>query len=168
MPANPLRAALSALAVSGTLALTAGAALAQSPPTLQQYPLSDRFFGPGGAVFPDYVTPTEYGTSFLIGGNGSRSALFAAGTADMNCQQTQVPSIRVLSAPATGKVVIGYGSFRATGIDGGASTLCVGRVAKGLVVSFKGKAAPGERIVLRVTYPPRGAWYDHTVAIPAR
>lgn len=168
MPAIPVRAALSALAVSGTLLLAAGTAFAQSPPTLQQYPLSDRVFGPGGAVFPDYVTPSEYGTSFLIGGSGTRSALFAAGTADMNCQQTQVPSIRVLSAPATGKVTIGYGAFRPTGIDGGASTLCLGRPAKGLVVGFRGKAAAGERIVLRVTYPPRGAWYDHTVAIPVR
>ncbi|MDI4656176.1 hypothetical protein [Xanthobacter autotrophicus] len=172
MPAIVLRAALSALAVSaGLLAgllATSGEGFAQSPPTLQEYPLRDRIFGPGGAVFPDYVTPSEYGTAFLIGGSGTRSALFAAGTADFNCQQTQVPAIRVLSAPPGGQVFIRYGSFTARAIDGGATTLCLGRPARGLIVSFKGKAAPGSQIALRVTYPPRGAWYDHVIPVPPR
>ena len=168
MPAIVLRAALSALAVSAGLLAASGASFAQSPPTLQEYPLRDRIFGPGGAVFPDYVTPSEYGTAYLIGGSGTRGALFAAGTADFNCQQTQVPTIRVLSAPPGGQVFIRYGSFTARAIDGGATTLCLGRQAKGLVVSFKGKAAPGSQIALRVTYPPRGAWYDHVITVPPR
>jgi hypothetical protein len=168
MPAIVLRAALSALAVSAGLVAFSGEGFAQSPPTLQEYPLRDRIFGPGGAVFPDYVTPNEYGTAYLIGGSGTRSALFAAGTADFYCQQTQVPTIRVLSAPPGGQVFIRYGSFTARAIDGGATTLCLGRQAKGLVVSFKGKAAPGSQITLRVTYPPRGVWYDHVIPVPAR
>ncbi|MFG1299043.1 hypothetical protein V5F49_04520 [Xanthobacter sp. V3C-3] len=168
MPATFPRAALSALVLVAGLAASAGAAFAQSPPSLQQYPLQDRIFGPGGAVFPDYVTPSEYGVGYYIGGTGTRAALFAAGTADFNCQQTQVPTIRVLSAPPGGKVMIGYGSFTARAIDGGATTLCLGRQLKGVVVSFKGKAAPGSTIALRVTYPPRGAWYDHVITLPPR
>lgn len=157
-----------AVAISAGMLLTAGDALAQSPPSFEQYPLRDRVFGPGGAVFPDYVTPPEYGVSFMIGGGGSRSALFAAGTSDYNCQQTQIPTIQVLSAPPGGKVGIQYGRFVATGIDGGHTTRCLGQPAKGLIVSFKGKAAPGSTIALRVTYPPRGAWYDHVITIPPR
>lgn len=168
MPAVSLRAALSAIAVSACGLATAGGALAQSPPTFQQYPLRDRLFGPGGAVFPDYVTPSEYGVTFMTGGSGSRSALFAAGTSDYNCQQTQIPTIQVLSAPAGGKVQIRYGSFLGTAIDGGYTTRCLGQPAKGLIVSFKGKAAPGAAIKLRVIYPPRGVWYDHVIPVPAR
>ncbi|MFS8038683.1 hypothetical protein ACI7BZ_17290 [Xanthobacter sp. AM11] len=167
MPATPLRAALSALAVSLGLAASAGAALAQSPPTFQDYPLRDRVFGPGGAVFPDYVTPTDSGIAYLTG-LGGKGSVFAAGTADFNCQQTQVPTIKVLSAPAGGKVTVRYGAFTATGIDGGLTTLCLGRALKGAVVSYKGKAAPGAQIALRVTYPTRGAWYDHVVPVSPR
>lgn len=157
-----------AVAVSAGLLVSAGAALAQSPPTFEQYPFRDRVFGPGGAIFPDYVTPYESGVSFMIGGGGSRKALFAAGTSDYNCQQTQIPTIQVLSAPPGGKVGIQYGRFVATGIDGGRTTKCIGQPAKGLIVSYKGKAAPGSTIKLRVTYPPRGEWYDHVITIPPR
>lgn len=157
-----------AVAVSAGLLVSAGAALAQSPPTFEQYPFRDRVFGPGGAIFPDYVTPYESGVSFMIGGGGSRSALFAAGTSDYNCQQTQILTIQVLSAPPGGKVSIQYGRFVATGIDGGRTTKCIGQPAKGLIVSYKGKAAPGSTIKLRVTYPPRGEWYDHVITIPPR
>ena len=157
-----------AVAVSTGLLVSASAALAQSPPTFEQYPFRDRVFGPGGAIFPDYVTPYESGVSFMIGGGGSRSALFAAGTSDYNCQQTQIPTIQVLSAPPGGKVGIQYGRFVATGIDGGRTTKCIGQPAKGLIVSYKGKAAPGSTIKLRVTYPPRGEWYDHVITIPPR
>lgn len=164
------------LAVAAAFACTAlGAthALAQSPPSLQEYPLRDRILGPGGAVFPDYVTPSEGGTSFLTGRGTAKGAIFAAGTTDYNCQQTEVPTITVLSAPARGKVKVGYGSFVATGIDGGAlgyagggaTTKCLGQTLKGTVVSFKGRAAPGETVTLRVTYPTLGAWYDHVVPV---
>lgn len=173
MTARPSRVPLAALALAlAALApaavLPAGGALAQSPPSLQEYPLRDRIFGPGGAVFPDYVTPSEYGVSFMTAYPGTRKALFAAGGSDNNCQQTQIPTIRVLSAPPGGKVLIGFGGFTATGIDGGFTTLCVGRPAKGLIVGFKGKAAPGAQIALRVTYPPRGVWYDHVISVPPR
>lgn len=168
MPATPFRAALSALALAAGVIATAGVAQAQTPPTFQQYPLRDRVFGPGGAIFPDYVTPSEYGVTYMIGGSGTRSALFAAGTSDYNCQQTQIPTIQVLSAPPGGKVMIQYGSFIGRAIDGGYTTRCLGQPAKGLIVSFKGKAAPGSQIALRVTYPPRGAWYDHVITVPPR
>ncbi|QRG05250.1 hypothetical protein EZH22_19390 [Xanthobacter dioxanivorans] len=169
MPATRVRAALSALAMTAAaLLIPAGSALAQSPPTFQEYPLRDRVFGPGGAVFPDYVTPSEYGVTFMTGGTGTRSALFAAGTSDYNCQQTQIPTIQVLSAPPGGKVQIRFGAFTASAIDGGYTTRCLGRPAKGLIVSFKGKAAPGSRIALRVIYPPRGVWYDHVIPVPAQ
>ncbi|MEP9353265.1 hypothetical protein ABLE93_06645 [Xanthobacter sp. KR7-65] len=173
MPAAPFRAAFStlvlgAVSLAGAAVVPAGGALAQTPPTFQQYPLGDRVFGSGGAIFPDYVTPSEFGVTYMIGGSGTRSALFAAGTSDYNCQQTQIPTIQVLSAPPGGKVAIQYGSFIGRGIDGGYTTRCLGQPAKGLIVSFKGKAAPGSQIALRVTYPPRGAWYDHVIPVPPR
>jgi len=185
--ATPALATLSlaALALAAPLAVGASGALAQSPPTLEQYPLRDRIFGPGGAVFPDYVTPSEFGITYYTGagstagkgggkgggesGNKSGSnAIFGAATADFNCQQSQVPTIQVLSAPRGAKVSTGFGSFIATGRDGGAITPCMGRPMKGTVVRYKGRAAPGESVRLRVTYPTLGAWYDHVVPVPAR
>lgn len=161
-----IRMGLAALAALAPLGLAAGAG-AQSLPTLQQYPLRDRIFGSGGAFFPDYVTPSERGSSFYTGvAQGKRGAIFAVGTADFNCQQTQNPTIRVLAVPPGGRVFIAPGSFVATGIDAG-TTRCLGRTLRGLVVTYKGPRTPG-RVSLRVTYPPRGAWFDHVVAVPAR
>lgn len=168
MPAVSFRVALSALAAAAGLLAGAGGALAQSLPSFEQYPLRDRVFGSGGALFPDYSNPSERGTTFVTGGAGTRASLFAAGTIDFNCQQTQVPAIRVLSAPPTGQVRVGFSRFTITGTDGGRPTRCMGQAARGMVVSFKGKAAPGAQVRLRVTYPPMGAWYDHTVTIPPR
>lgn len=168
MPAVPFRIALSAFAAAASFLAGAGEALAQSPPSLQDYPMRDRFFGSGGALFPDYSNPSERGTTFVTGGNGTRASLFAAGTIDFNCQQTQVPTIRVLSAPPTGQVLVGFSRFTITGWDGGRPTRCTGQTTRGMVVSFKGKAAPGSQVRLRVIYPPMGAWYDHTVTIPPR
>lgn len=164
MPAISFRAVLSAVALAAGLAGSAGSALAQNAPTLQEYPLSERIFGPGGAVFRDYVTPDQYGIAFYTG-IGGKGSVFAAGTADFNCQQTQVPTIKVLSAPPGVQVLVGYGAFRATAIDGGVTTLCLGRQLKGLVVTTRGKAPRGSAITLRVTYPNLGAWYDHVVPL---
>lgn len=163
--------ALRATSLLAGLLLATGAAGAQSLPSLQQYPLRDRVFGSGGAFFPDYVTPSDYSSSYLIGRGSTKGAIFAAGTADYNCQQTQVPTITVLSAPQPAKVKVRYGSFLATGIDGGsgiANTKCVGQTMKGMVVTYKGRAAPGDTVTLRVTYPTLGAWYDHVVPVSAR
>lgn len=157
--------------IAGALAfatLLAAGAQAQTLPTFEQYPLRDRVFGPGGAFFPDYVTPYERGIAYMTGGGTSRHDVFAAGTTDFNCQQTQVPDITVLSAPSRGTVKVRYGSFLATGTDGGATNPCLGHTLKGMVVSYKGRAAPGEMIRLRVTYPTLGAWYDHVVPVPTR
>ena len=158
-----------AFAVLALGALSATGAAAQSLPTLDQYPLRERVFGSGGAFFPDYVTPSYSGITYVTGtGVGTKGAIFAAGTTDFNCQQTQVPTITVLSAPAKGRVTIGYGAFVATGRDGGAMNPCLGRTLKGLVVTYKGPAAPGEQVTLRVTYPTLGAWYDHVVPVRVR
>ncbi|WP_454915763.1 hypothetical protein [Xanthobacter sediminis] len=157
-----------------TLCLTLGAtgAGAQTLPTLEQYPLRERILGPGGALFRDYVNPSQPGISYITGiGPGAslpRGAIFAAGTTDFFCQQSQVPTITVISAPAGAKIGVGYGPFVATGTDGGAANPCIGRPAKGTVVTFKGRRAPGQSVTLRVTYPTLGAWYDHVVPVPAR
>ncbi|MFG1432622.1 hypothetical protein V5F44_11875 [Xanthobacter sp. V2C-8] len=165
-----LRLALATLVLP--LAIGATGAAAQSLPTLQQYPLRDRILGPGGAFFPDYVTPSYSGYSYMTGmGPGARlpkGAIFAAGTVDYNCQQSQVPTINVVSAPPGAKVSVAYAPFTITGTDGGATTPCLGRPTKGAVVFFKGRRAPGQSVTLRVTYPSLGAWYDHVVPVPAR
>ncbi|WP_234051769.1 MULTISPECIES: hypothetical protein [unclassified Xanthobacter] len=167
-----LRLVLAALATPLALGAAATCAGAQSLPTLEQYPLRDRVFGPGGAFFPNYVTPSQPGISYMIGMGPAaqlpKGGIFAAGTSDYNCQQSQVPTIKVLSAPPGAKVSVAYGRFVATGIDGGATNLCVGHPAKGAVVQYKGRRAPGQTVTLRVTYPSLGAWYDHVVAVPAR
>lgn len=151
--------------------LSAGssAALAQSPPSFQEYPLRDRIFGPGGAVFPNYVTPSIPGIAYLIGSSGGpKGTIFGTATADMNCQASQWPTVKVVSAPPTGKVVVQPGTFVASGTDAG-STYCLGRPVSGLVVRYVGRPPKGgARIALRVTYPPLGAWYDHVVNVPAR
>lgn len=167
-----LRLALAALALPLALGAAATGAGAQSLPSLEQYPLRDRVLGPGGAFFPNYVTPSQPGISYMIG-QGPRAGLpkggiFAAGTSDFNCQQSQVPTIKVLAAPPGAKVSIAYGRFTATGTDGGAANPCIGRPAKGAVVTLKGRRAPGQSVTLRVTYPTLGAWYDHVVPVPAR
>lgn len=169
-----LRLATRCIALAG-LVTTLGAATgagAQSLPTLEQYPLRERVLGPGGAFFRDYVNPSQPGISYITGtgpgANLPKGAVFAAGTTDFFCQQSQVPTIRVLSAPAGARVRVGYGRFVATGTDGGAANPCIGRPAKGAVVTVKGRRARGETVTLRVTYPTLGAWYDHVVPVSAR
>ncbi|GGF72182.1 hypothetical protein GCM10007301_34960 [Azorhizobium oxalatiphilum] len=176
-----LRCALSAFVLAGTaLAGSALPALAwpEGLPTPEQYPLRDRLFGSGGAFFPNYSMPSEYGLGFVIasgpslnGGvvKGSARAglpVFATGTVDFNCQAEERPKITVLSAPAGGKVVVTPGMFVAAGTDAG-STKCLGQPVSGAVVRYVGRAPQGGTIALRVTYPHLGAWYDHVVPVPA-
>ncbi|MFG1478648.1 hypothetical protein V5F53_08250 [Xanthobacter sp. V4C-4] len=172
MMRTDLRLALAALALPLALGAAATGAGAQSLPTLEQYPLRERILGPGGAFFPNYVTPSQPGIAYVTG-EGARAglpkgAVFAAGTVDFLCQQSQVPTIKVLAAPPGAKVSVAYGPFVATGTDGGAANPCVGRPAKGAVVSVKGRRAANQSVTLRVTYPTLGAWYDHVVPVPAR
>ncbi|MDQ0506571.1 hypothetical protein [Xanthobacter agilis] len=165
-----LRLVLATLALP--VALGASGAGAQSLPTLEQYPLRDRVFGPGGAFFPNYVTPSMPGISYMTGmGPAARlpkGAIFGAATMDFLCQQSQAPTIAVVSAPPGARISVSFGPFVATGTDGGATNPCLGHPAKGAVVSFKGRRAPGQSVTLRVTYPTLGAWYDHVVPVPAR
>lgn len=150
-----------AAALAPVLATVAPAA-AQSPPSLQQYPLSDRFFGSGGAVFPNYVTPSVGGYAFLTG--GAPRAIFAAGTADFNCQPSQAPTITAIALPPGGRIRVKLGAYTPTGTDGGAGwgTRCLGQPLSGSVVTYKG---PPGQVTLRVAYPPQGFWYSHTLAV---
>lgn len=153
------------LAASLLMALAQGA-LAQSPPSFQEYPLKDRVFGPGGAVFPNYVTPSEPSIAYVTG-SGSGIA-FGAATVDFLCQTEQRPIITVLKPPASGKVQVQAGTFVARATDAG-STFCLGYPATGTVVRYVGRPPKGgTQFVVRVTYPHLGAWYDHVVIIPGR
>ncbi|TCT07571.1 hypothetical protein [Aquabacter spiritensis] len=144
-------------------------AFAQSPPSFQEYPLRDRILGPGGAVFPNYVTPSESSIAYLTGAaGGPKGIAFGAATVDFLCQTEQRPTITILSAPPRGKVVVTPGAFVATATDAG-STFCLGRRVEGAVVRFVGRPPKGGvKIALRVTYPHLGAWYDHVVEVPSR
>lgn len=145
-------------------ATTAG--FAQSPPSFQEYPLRDRILGPGGAVFPNYVTPSESRIAYLTG--TGRGILFGAATVDFLCQAEQRPVITLLSPPASGKVVITPGTFMASRTDAG-STFCLGQPVSGAVVKYVGRPPKaGTQFALRVTYPHLGAWYDHVVQVPGR
>ncbi len=159
-----VRATLFPLATAALFAAGLGGAAAQSPPSLQEYSLYDRFFGSGGAVFPNYSRPSEGGIAYVIGRGSARGDIFAAGTADFNCQPSQAPRIEVMSAPQGGQVFTRLGNFTATGIDAGI-TKCVGQKAFGSVVSYKGPRTPGATVTLRVIYPTLGAWYTHVVPV---
>lgn len=153
----------SGLAAGLVVALAAIApAAAQSPPSLQQYPLYDRFFGPGGAFFPNYVTPSVNGFVFLTG--AAPRAIFAAGTADYNCQPSQAPTITAIALPPGGRIGTRIGGFTATGTDNGIGwgNRCIGEPVGGTVVTYKG---PPGRVTLRVAYPPQGLWYTHAIVV---
>lgn len=151
-------------ALLGVGASTAG--LAQSPPSFQEYPLRDRIFGPGGAVFPNYVTPSEPWIAYVTG--SGQGIAFGAATVDFICQAEQRPVITVIQPPAKGKVVVSPGTFVASRTDGG-STFCLGRPVSGAVVRYVGRPPKGgTQFAVRVTYPHLGAWYDHVVQVPGR
>lgn len=130
----------------------------------------NEWWGGGSGLFSrGYVTPDEDTPGYLTGGGrGNRNIVFAAATVDSRCQMEEAPRIAVLS-PNAGRVTISLGSFVATGNDAG-STYCMGRKVRGTIVSYAGKPARGERIVLRVLYPavsdrPGGRTYDHQVVV---
>ncbi len=158
------RATLFPLVTAALLGAGMVGAAAQSPPSLQEYSLRDRIFGSGGALFPDYSNPSEGGIAYVIGHGSRRGDIFAAGTADFNCQPSQAPRIEVMSAPAGAQVSLRLGKFIATGTDRGL-TRCVGQQAQGTVVSYKGPRSPGATVRLRVIYPTLGAWYTHIVKV---
>lgn len=141
------------------------------PPTFEEYPLWDRLFGSGGAIFPDYrMPPTDKNgrtpVSLLTGGGVGRT-VFAAATADSLCQWQQVPVVTVIRGPSSGQLATDIGPFVATGLDAG-TTRCVGRQVRGTRVTFVGRLpARPEQVTLRVAYPFRSA-YTHVVTLPAR
>ncbi|MGU3493255.1 hypothetical protein ACLBXM_04360 [Xanthobacteraceae bacterium A53D] len=176
-----LRCALSALVIGAAALAGSGAPAFAWPdglPTYEQYPLRDRIFGSGGAFFPNYSMPSEDGIAYVIASGGALNGgvvkgtaraglpIFATGTVDFNCQPSQRPQVRVLSAPAGGKVVVSPGRFVAAGTDAG-STKCLGQPVSGQVVRYVGPTRGGA-VTLRVTYPTMGAWYDHVVQVPGR
>lgn len=156
-----LRTALAAAGLAAAVTASLPAA-AQQPPSLQEYPLRDRFFGPGGAVFPNYVRPSVGGIAFFTG--TARGAIFASGTADFNCQQAQVPNIRAIALPPGGRIRTRIAPFTLTGTDGGAGwgNRCVGRSMPGTVVTYKG---PRGLVTLRVSYPPNNISTTHTLSV---
>lgn len=141
------------------------------PPDFQTYPLWERIFGFGGAIYPDYVAPPSYkGQSKLayLTGGGTGRVVFAAATVDEFCQMAQAPDIKVLQPPAGGTLNFELGHFIAVRPDGG-SHRCLGRQVEGWRVSYRGRAPRGgTTATLRVSYPYVGRSYTHVVAIPAR
>jgi len=146
------------------------------PPTFQQYPLLDRLFGPGGAIFPGYTSPAMNSISYqrlaLLTGGGAGRVVFAAGMADTSCQPADAPTITVLSAPAGVNLSTDYGRFVATGNDAG-STYCFGRTLRGTRLVLVGRAPRGGgSVTLRVSWPRvgrnGGTSYTHTVPLPAK
>ncbi|GLK73834.1 hypothetical protein KHC23_00310 [Ancylobacter dichloromethanicus] len=141
------------------------------PPTFQQYPLMDRIFGFGGAIFPGYVSPSggrnDYERRGFLTGGGNGPVLFAAGSADSLCQMTQAPQVKVLSAPPGVKLHFTIGKFIATGVDGG-SHRCLGKPVGGVLVTYKGRAPAGATATLRVSYPFKRISYTHVVSFPRK
>lgn len=143
------------------------------PPTLQEYPLLPRIFGPGGAIFPGYVSPIDQNedtrVSLLTGGGGRM--VFAAGTADTRCQTEQAPTITVVSAPPGVNLTTDYGNFTVDAVQAG-SSFCVGRVIQGTRVFITGRLPRGGGVAtLKVAYPQvgrMGRTYTETVTLPAR
>lgn len=141
------------------------------PPSFQQYPLLQRIFGGGGAIFPNYVDPgdgrRQSWTGFVTGGGEGRM-IFAAGTVDRLCQDGEVPRITPLDPLPPGvKLSFDLGPFIATGSDG-RGNLCIGRQVRGTRVFSAGRPPhAGATVRLRVAYP-RAASRTHVVTIPAR
>ncbi len=141
------------------------------PPSFQEYPLLNRIFGFGGAIFPGYVDPgngrRQSWTGFVTGG-GQGNLVFAAGTVDRLCQDGEVPRITPLDPLPPGvKLNFDLGPFIATGSDGRGNG-CFGRQVRGTRVFSVGRAPhAGATVRLRVAYP-RAASRTHVVTIPAR
>ena len=106
--------------------------------------------------------PDAYVVNYYTGG-GNGDGLFAAGTANQQCTNQGEPVITVLSASPGVKLAIRPGSFVVTGTDYG-YLVCQGMRLPGMVVTGTGA---GEAVI-KVTYPPDGQWYTHTLKLPPR
>ncbi|WP_127090178.1 hypothetical protein [Aquabacter cavernae] len=106
--------------------------------------------------------PDAYVVNFYTGG-GSDGVLFAAGTANQQCTNLGAPDISVVSASPGVTLSIRPGSFVVTGTDYG-YLVCEGQRMQGTIVTGTGSG----QAVIKVTYPPVGQWYTHTLTLPAR
>ncbi|MEW6257741.1 MAG: hypothetical protein AB1592_17440 [Pseudomonadota bacterium] len=116
--------------------------------------------GPAARAFMNN-DPDAFVVNFYTGG-GSDGVLFAAGTANQQCTNLGLPDISVVSASPGVKLSIQPGSFIITGTDYG-YMVCQGQRLPGMVVRGTGKG----QAVIKVTYPPVGQWYTHTLTLPA-
>jgi hypothetical protein len=121
-------------------------------------------------LFSPHITTIQDEPGYLTGNASSArptragKLVFAAATVDQYCQQDGMPTVTVLDAPRDGRVTTDLGNFVAVSNDGG-SKFCIGRTVRGTRVFYQGRAAAGERIALRVTYPTKGLIYDHVVSV---
>ncbi|MFG1427562.1 hypothetical protein [Roseixanthobacter glucoisosaccharinicivorans] len=106
--------------------------------------------------------PDAYVTNFFTGG-GSGGILFAAGTANQECLNIGPPAIEVISASPGVHLSIRPGTFIVTGTDYG-YLVCQGQRLAGTIVTGTGTGTAQ----IRVTYPPIGQWYTHTLTLPGR
>lgn len=114
----------------------------------------------GAQARPDN-DPDAYVVNYYTGG-GTDGVLFAAGTANQQCTNLGAPDITVVSASPGVKLSIQPGTFVVTGTDYG-YLVCQGQRLKGMVVSGTGRG----QAVIKVTYPPIGQWYTHTLTLPS-
>ena len=106
--------------------------------------------------------PDAFVVNYFTGG-GKDGVLFAAGTANQQCVPQGVAQIQVISASPGVTLSITQGSFVVTGTDYG-YLVCLGQRLPGTLVRGTGT---GEARI-RVTYPPLGQWYEHTLILPGR
>jgi len=106
--------------------------------------------------------PDAYVVNFFTGG-GSDGVLFAAGSANQKCISLGLAQIQVLSTSPGVRLTVQPGTFVVTGTDYG-YLVCLGQRIPGTIVT--GSGAGEARI--RVSYPPIGQWYDHTLTLPGR
>lgn len=106
--------------------------------------------------------PDAFVVNYFTGG-GKDGLLFAAGTANQQCVPQGVAQIQVISTSPGVSLTITRGSFVVTGTDYG-YLVCLGQRLPGTLVHGTGT---GEARI-RVTYPPLGQWYEHTLVLPGR
>ncbi|MFG1423965.1 hypothetical protein [Roseixanthobacter liquoris] len=106
--------------------------------------------------------PDAYVTNYYTGG-GTGGVLFAAGTTNQACMNLGAPTIDVISASPGVRLSIRPGTFVVTGTDYG-YMVCQGQRIPGVVVTGTGSGTAQ----IRVTYPPIGQWYTHTLTLPGR
>lgn len=106
--------------------------------------------------------PDAFVVNYFTGG-GRDGVLFAAGTANQQCVATGLAQIELISKSPGVKLAISVGDFVVTGTDSG-YLVCLGQRLPGTLVRGTGTGVAK----IRVTYPPYGRWYEHTLTLPGR